>query len=203
MMACRHDIGEGKDGLEQMLVAFHRRGNHYQSTVGVGNANGFGLAAIIGTAPALSMHAGAWQAFTTELAGAIRDQERGDHAIPFFEGAHLRSYLLDHPHPLVSHAISRLTVIDATIRPQIRATNPRMRNAGNHIGWGLDDGIGDLVDAHISGSMINGCSHVFLLFKSAFHREATLSHAAPQHDACAPPPRAAGRSPRPARYSRP
>src|SRR6266581_5102022 len=30
MMACRHDIGEGKDGLEQMLVAFNRGGNHHQ-----------------------------------------------------------------------------------------------------------------------------------------------------------------------------
>src|SRR5712691_33963 len=57
MMACRHDIGEGQDGLEQMLVAFNRRGNHHQSAVGVWDANGFSLAAIIGTAPALSMHA--------------------------------------------------------------------------------------------------------------------------------------------------
>src|SRR5689334_20151033 len=32
-------------------------------------------------------------------------------------------------------------------------------------------GIGDLVDAHISGSMINGCSHVLLLFlfSTLFH----------------------------------
>src|SRR6266536_2736780 len=83
----------------------------------------------------------------------------------------VRPYLLDHPHPLVSHAISRRTLIDATIGPQIRATNTRMRNTGNHIGWGLNDGIGDLVDTHISGSMINGCSHVFLLFlfSTLFH----------------------------------
>src|SRR5437868_12282087 len=98
------------------------------------------------------------------------DIKKGDHAIPFLDiGWHMRPDLLDHPHPLVSHAISRLTVIDATIRPQIRATNPRMRNAGNHIGWGLNDGIGDLVDVHISGSMINGCSHVFLLFLFSTH----------------------------------
>ena len=57
MMACRHDIGEGKDCLEQMLVAFNRGRKHYQGTVGVWDANGFALAAIIGTAPALSMHA--------------------------------------------------------------------------------------------------------------------------------------------------
>src|SRR5437588_8847197 len=76
MMACRHDIGEGKDGLEQMLVAFNRGGKHHQGTVSVGDANDFGLAAIIGTAPARSMHAGAWQACTTELTGAIRYQER-------------------------------------------------------------------------------------------------------------------------------
>src|SRR6266702_3146155 len=167
MIACRHDIGEGKDGFEQLLVAFHRGRKHYQGTVGVGDANGLALAAIMGTAPARSMYAGAWQTCTTELAGAIRDQERGDHAIPLFDGAHLRPDLLDHPHPLVSHAISRLTLIDATIGPQIRATNTRMRNTGNHIGWGLNDGIGDLVDAHISRSMINGCSHSFLLFTSS------------------------------------
>src|SRR2546423_10888916 len=56
---------------------------------------------------------------------------------PLFEGAHLRPDLLDNPHPLVSHAISRLTVIDATIRPQIRATNTCMRNTANDIGMGL------------------------------------------------------------------
>src|SRR5205807_888496 len=76
MMACRHDICEGKDGLEQMLVAFNRGRKHYQGAVSVWDSNSFALAAIIVTAPALSMHAGAWQACTTELAGAIRDQER-------------------------------------------------------------------------------------------------------------------------------
>src|SRR5579859_7178283 len=30
VMACRHDISEGKDGFEQMLVAFHRGGKHHQ-----------------------------------------------------------------------------------------------------------------------------------------------------------------------------
>src|SRR5712691_618590 len=110
------------------------------------------------------MHAGAGQARTTELAGAIRDQERGDHAIPFFEGAHLGPDLLDDSHPLVPHALSRFPLIDATIGPQIRATNPRMRNPSNHIGWSRNAGIGNLVDAHICGSMIHGCSHMFLLF---------------------------------------
>ena len=57
VMACRHDIGEGKDGLKQMLVTFHAGRKHHQGTVGVWDANGFALAAIIGTAPALSMHA--------------------------------------------------------------------------------------------------------------------------------------------------
>ena len=57
VMACRHDIGEREDGLEQLLIAFHALGNHDQGAVSVGDANGFGLAAIIRTAPALSMHA--------------------------------------------------------------------------------------------------------------------------------------------------
>src|SRR5258708_11980280 len=43
-------------------------------------------------------------ACTTELAGAIRYRERGDHAIPFVDAAHLRPYLLSHPHPLSPQA---------------------------------------------------------------------------------------------------
>src|SRR5437763_16471449 len=56
MMACRHDISERKDGLEQMLVAFNRGREHYQGAVSVWDANGLDLTAIIEAAPALSMH---------------------------------------------------------------------------------------------------------------------------------------------------
>src|SRR5690348_7926819 len=44
MMAGRHDIGEGKDSLEQMLVGFNRGRKHDQGAVGVGDAHSFSLA---------------------------------------------------------------------------------------------------------------------------------------------------------------
>lgn len=56
--ACSDPCGESS--VEQLLIAFHALGNHDQGAVSVGDANGFGLATIIGATPACSMYAGAW-----------------------------------------------------------------------------------------------------------------------------------------------
>src|SRR5260370_42411793 len=98
---------------------------------------------------------------------ALRHQHSAARPTPSFAGPSPRNSLGVTPNPPMPYAVYVRVLKKATLAPESRATNTRMRNTGNHIGWGLNDGIGDLVDAHISRSMINGCSHVFLLFTSS------------------------------------
>ena len=116
MMSSRHDIGEGKDGLEQLLVAFNRGRS-------ITSPSAYGTRTASPWPPSLGPPQRA--PCTHELGKPARQNSQMPSDImngeitrsPFLMVRTCDPDLLDNPHPLVPHAITRRTVIDAAIRP--------------------------------------------------------------------------------------
>jgi hypothetical protein len=59
VMARRHDIGQGQNGLEQSLISFHLGGYNDQGGIGKARPNSLGLPAFVSKAPETTLHTGA------------------------------------------------------------------------------------------------------------------------------------------------
>jgi hypothetical protein len=60
--------------------------------------------------------------------------------------------LVTHPPPMVRR-------LEGPVGPQVAAANARTQNADDRVGRLLDRGVGDLLDADITGAIHQRCAH--------------------------------------------
>ena len=153
----RPDVGEGHAhelGLAAGVAAVQ---------VGVAEqagAGGGGLLVEDGAAAGRAGLAGGVEGLLAVEAVAAGDGEGDHHAVALLHRVHRRADLLDDAHELVAHDVAGLHARHlAAPEVQARAADRGGRHPQEDVVAVLQDGIGDALDAHVLGAVIDQCLH--------------------------------------------
>jgi hypothetical protein len=85
--------------------------------------------------------------------------ERHDDQVALLYLRDLRSDVLDDAYGLVAHRLAGLAWLHLMVRMEIAAADAGAGDADQRVGRLDDRGVGDVLDADVSGLVHNGCAH--------------------------------------------
>ena len=163
VVAGAHDVAEREETGD--LVVRDRSGDDGERAVGERHADALALAAVreaavaIVAPPPAAAEARRADAVAAVHARAVAHVEGCDDEVARLDVADVRPDLLDDADELVADAVRLVRGGHATVRPEVRAAHAGRDDAHDRVGAGGEDGVGDLFDADVAGSVDDGCEH--------------------------------------------
>jgi hypothetical protein len=152
-------VGQGQEARDE-IVARHVSGRH-QGPVGEWHAHQLGLGAL--RADADPLHAGALIARPADLAGVVGSEEGADHELAGFDRGDLRADLRDEADVLVTHRGWAVHLVEAPVRPQVRAADAGRGQPDDRVRRLQDLWIGTLLHPNVTRGVHHDTTHGSLL----------------------------------------
>lgn len=160
MVAGAHDVGEGEQTGQQVVVGDGLGGQLDQGAVGVRDPDGLALAAVVADrAPEAAVHAGGVQALGAVVAGAVGPHEGGHDEVPGAQAGDGGAGLLDDAEELVPDALTGLARGLAAVGPQVAAADAGTQDADDGVLGALDRSVGHLLHADVVRGVDDGGAH--------------------------------------------
>jgi hypothetical protein len=157
-MARRHHVRERQQGRQQRVVLADRQ--RHEGPVGQRDSDRLGLGPVDrARAEDPSLDARRLQSFAAELACAIGVREGHDDEVAAAQRADVSTDRLDDADRLVSLPPPGVVGPGALVRPQIAAADRGPADADKGVGRLDEAGIGDVLDANVTGPVKDGCAH--------------------------------------------
>ena len=158
VVAGQVDVGQGQQRRHERLVG--ARGDDDRGAVGLRDAQLLGLGRGRGAVEEAAVDAGGRDAVAAERAGAVRPGERDDDGVADARGCATSSPICSTT-PIASWPMRRPSGVspEVVVRVQVGPAHAGVGDADDRVGRLLDDGVGDLLDADVSGPVHDGGEH--------------------------------------------